>query len=252
LPLIKPMSSPKFVPPSAKSRPGDEPGAPLEPPVATGLIPPPPVDSRIHSISIGRNTGGFNSDDAPGDDGVIVVVSARNDRGEPVIPAGETTIVLLDPAVPGEGARYARWDSSSDGAAGLYRRAEGTAPDGAYFELPWPDAPPAHDRLHLFVRLTTEAGTKLEADREIVINQTGGDTDRRRAGGFAATSGIVPAAAQGASSNRLSWGRPPAAKAIDVPGALPARLDAEAAPIPTDLPLEAEGPLLFPASELAR
>ena len=157
------MSSPKFVPPSARARAVDE---PIAPPVESGLVPPPPADSRIHDIAVGRTTRGFNSDGVRRRRRRARRRQCAKRTGRVGRSRGETTIVLIDPAVPGEGGRYARWDFAADGTAGLYRPAQGTAPAGAYFELPWPDAPPAHDRLKLFVRVTTVDGTKLEAEQD--------------------------------------------------------------------------------------
>ena len=121
-----------------------------------------------------------------------------------------------------------------------------------YFELPWPDAPPVHAQLKMFVRVVTADGTKLEADRDLVVDLTGSAADTRRAPGARATSGIVPAAGGSRRRSRLNWGRTPAAEALDVPGALPALVEQEAAPIPTTVSSEPVGPLLFPASELQR
>src|SRR5262245_47376368 len=155
-PLLKPMSSPRFLSPSAKPKSAfDTAGAPAAPVTKLPSIKP-AADTRIKSVTIGRGTRGINLDNQSGDDGVLVVLEARNARGETVSPAAETSLVLIDPAVPGDGGRYARWDFTRDDADALFRPANSEATAGSYFELPWPESPPAHSRLKLFVRMTTD------------------------------------------------------------------------------------------------
>jgi hypothetical protein len=42
--------------------------------------------------------------------------------------------------------------------------------------LRWPDSPPEHERLVVFVRYTTAAGDQFEASQSILIDLAGSDT----------------------------------------------------------------------------
>jgi hypothetical protein len=188
-------------------------------------------------------------DTAPGDDGVLVVVEMRNARGEATAARAAASLVLIDPEVPGEGGRYARWDLTADDVAALFRPAGDGGEAGTYFELPWPDRPPTHSRLKLFVRLTTDDGRQLQTERDVVV-ELGAAAAQLSSPGPIVTANAnvsptrqapeaVPAAAP-ATTEPLRWGRTPTeAVAPNAPDELPLPVrEAEAA----------TGPLLMPAN----
>ncbi len=80
-------------------------------------------------------------------------------------------MALLDPALPGDAARIARWDVAARESTGHFRRMP--AGDGIYLELPWPNKPPAHGNLQVLVRFTTRDGRHLEAQRPLAIALVG-------------------------------------------------------------------------------
>jgi len=252
LPALKPMSSPKFLSPSLKPKTSDRGETFDTPPLV------PKTSSAEHrnsgdvrSITLGRRTRGLQLDAAPGDDGVLAVVEMRNSRGEATAAHAAASLVLIDPAVPGEGGRYARWDLEADDVAALFRPERDGDEAGTYFELPWPDGPPAHTRLKLFVRLTTDDGRQLQAERDVVVEL--GATSAQLPSTLR-QGPIMPAIANVAADRR----------AADAVPAVPATSeplrwgrnagDPEASDVPNELPLpvrEAEaatGPLLLPAT----
>jgi len=133
----------------------------------------PAGDSRqVAAIALNRMlTGGINAGDRSGDQGVLVVVEPRDAQGHSVDAPADMNVVVIDPAVEGDAARVARWDFSADQIALMFRRtSEGQA---IHVEAPWPGDPPAHNKLHLFVRYTTADGRKLEANQPIEIALAG-------------------------------------------------------------------------------
>jgi hypothetical protein len=82
----------------------------------------------------------------------------------------------LDPAKTGEAARLARWDFTAAETATLFR-GRGVS-RGMYIECPWPDNPPEHSRLHLFVRYLTRDGRKLQVDQPIEVALPGENISR--------------------------------------------------------------------------
>lgn len=256
LPTLKPMSSPKFLPPSLKPKTSDRTEAiapvPIAPQASSAAL---RSGGDVRSITLGRRTGGLQLDATPGDDGVLIVVEARNSRGEATAIRAAASLVLIDPAIPGEGGRYARWDVTAEDVAALFRTEQNGDEAGTYFELPWPDGPPAHTRLKLFVRFTTDDGRQLQAERDVVVEL--GATSARlpsQPTGASPPGPIVTANANvsaerraadaapagPATSEPLRWGRNPAAAgAPNVPDELP---------LPTREAEAATGPLLLPAS----
>ena len=69
-------------------------------------------------------------------------------------------VVAIDPAATGPAARAGRWEFTATQAATLPRGQD----CGIHLNLPWPDGPPAHNKLHLFVRYLTSDGRCLETD----------------------------------------------------------------------------------------
>jgi hypothetical protein len=109
-------------------------------------------------------TGGIG-DSPSGDQGLLVVVEPRDQAGNIVLAAGQTSVALIDPALAGEQARLARWDFS---AAETERAMHAGSESGIHLRLPWRSAP-SHDRLKVFVRYTTRDGRKLQAEQTIAV-----------------------------------------------------------------------------------
>lgn len=154
-----PLGPPKIELPSSsfnERRPGSDPGG-----------------AQIAQITFNRAlTGGYDADQQPGDDGVRLCIEPRTASGEIIPWQGPLSIVLMDPAMPGESARLARWDLAENEVADHYRR----TPDGAgiQLELPWPTGVPQHRQLKLFARYVMADGRKLDASQDIEIVRTAG------------------------------------------------------------------------------
>jgi hypothetical protein len=131
-------------------------------------LPAQPRDLRVAAIYLNpRRTGGIDLDGMPGDDGLSVLIEPRNALGQFVGAPAAVSIVLLDPLERGDGARFARWDFDRSATQGMMK-SQGLD-RGLHVQVPWPDVPPTTDRLHLFVRYTTDDQRILESDREILL-----------------------------------------------------------------------------------
>jgi len=123
---------------------------------------------QVAAIELNRlATGGFRRGRAAGHEGVMVVIEPRDAQGRIVAAAGQISVVVVDPSLPGDVGRIARWDFAAEEAESLLV-ADGPAP-GLHLELPWPAEPPQNEDLHLFVRYITADGRKLQTDRPIKI-----------------------------------------------------------------------------------
>jgi hypothetical protein len=123
---------------------------------------------RVAAIEVDKTlTGGINSGDRAGDQGLLVVVEPHDRAGRPIDAPAEVNVAVLDPAMKGEAARVARWDFTAAETASLFRR---TNSGGAmHLAMAWPKDPPKHNKLHLFVRYMTADGRRLESNQPIEI-----------------------------------------------------------------------------------
>ena len=182
---LKSMTSPKFRSPGARRliEPHDAAASPSSPAPEAAFVSTPTqvrgstsAATSLH-MKLSDRSGGWNSDGRPGDEGLRLVVDVRDVRRQLVSNIGSLTIVVIDPAIADEGGRYARWDFAAEDAAAAFRPAEADGDDeGFVFELPWPDAPPAHADLHVFVRVVSADGGRLEADRRLTVSLAGAGT----------------------------------------------------------------------------
>lgn len=128
-----------------------------------------PTDKHVTHIIINPYlTTGHDFDSKPGDDGIAILIEPRNGDDQLVPVAGQTSIVVLDPALDGDAARVARWDFSAEEAARRVKTGEDRNP-GVSFKLPWPGSVPKHSKLHVFVRMQIDEGKVLEDDSEFYV-----------------------------------------------------------------------------------
>jgi hypothetical protein len=182
-------------------------------------------------------SGGINAGDRSGDQGVLAVVEPRDAQGRTVDAPADMSLVVIDPALEGDAARVARWDFSADQIALMFRRTG--AGQAIHVEAPWPGDPPAHNKLHLFVRYTTADGRKLEAHQPIEIALAGDNPARwtqpeasGRSGG-AASEADPPALLNAPEAESLHRTQSPAARPSGPPPRGPSRSAASKPKRPT-------------------
>ncbi len=139
-----------------------------EPP-ASGEPTAPADSNTVSAISLNRMlTGGNNTDGRHGDEGIMVVIEPRDAEGRLVPAAASISVVVIDPELPAEDARIARWDFTAEETARMFRKT--LFSEGLQLEMAWPGEPPEHEDLHVFVRYTTSGGTRLEASRKVTVD----------------------------------------------------------------------------------
>lgn len=136
---------------------------------AAVTIPPRVDNANVQFITLNdRLTGGYDKDGRVGHEGVTAVLEPRGARGRTLNAAAPVSVVLLDPLLPGDAARVARWDFTAEEIAASYRKTP--LSEGIHLELVWPSALPIHSQLQMFVRYTTDDGRKLEAEKRIEVD----------------------------------------------------------------------------------
>lgn len=100
-----------------------------------------------------------------------LLLCPKNKAGQIVPEAGRATIVLLDPV---ERSRVERWELDAKQVKAAIEQS--TSDRGIQLDLPWQDAAPSKDHLHLFVRFWPGHGELVEVDREITLASSDTDT----------------------------------------------------------------------------
>ena len=123
--------------------------------------------SLVRQITFNQNlTGGYVTEDNPGEQGLLVVIEPRDGQGRLLAAPADVQVAVLDPKLPGQDARVARWNLTAAETAAQLR---GGADSGIHLTLPWRNNRPKHAKLHLFVRYLTGDGRKIEADQPIEV-----------------------------------------------------------------------------------
>ena len=132
------------------------------------LMPPMSSAGEVKRIAINRLLSGSHSfGSRPGDEGVRVVFSARDDSDRPILAPGAVTVEVVDPEATGPAAQVARWDFSAEETAAHFQ--SGALAKGYHFDLIWPEHPPAHEKAKMLVHFTMPDGRKLEAQQSIRV-----------------------------------------------------------------------------------
>ncbi len=130
---------------------------------------PMPSDQQITQLHLDpARTGGFQQDDQPGDDGIVVVLQPRNKQQDFVPLPGRVSVVLLDEE---SRSRVARWEFTPAETKLAMQRSQ--TPQGIELTMPWQETPPDKSRLHLFVRYWLPDGSTVQQDTAITIAPNG-------------------------------------------------------------------------------
>jgi hypothetical protein len=170
---------------------------------------------QVAAITIDRTfTGGYNGDGRPGDKGITLALQPRDAQGRLVAAAAPVSVVVLDPAEQGQAARVGRWDFTAQQIAATTQSTR--LSEGIHLAMIWPGKPPAHGRLHLFVRYTTIDGRKLQADQAIDVDVAGRQA-RRWMAAPAAVEPVQPDPAPAAPAPVSAEASPPPSSEPSIP-----------------------------------
>lgn len=102
-------------------------------------------------------------------EGLRFVLNCQTEQGETVTTASQAEIVVIDPLLPGDAARVARWNVAPNQ---MENRIQLTPqPDGVLFELAWPqNRKPQNNQLDVFVRLTDNTGRRIQTQQKVDLS----------------------------------------------------------------------------------
>lgn len=126
------------------------------------------TDTRVIELAFHpAHSRSVNFDDDDADDGLVLLLLPKNERGQMVPAAAALSIVVLDPAREGAAARIGRWDYS---AAEIKQKIQPLGTNqGIQLTLPWNGPDPSADRVIVFARYTFENGRQVIGQKEIYV-----------------------------------------------------------------------------------
>ncbi|HXG12171.1 MAG TPA: hypothetical protein VNK04_20620 [Gemmataceae bacterium] len=120
----------------------------------------------LKSISLGRQTGGYDADDCPGDEALQVVLEPRDLDNHPIKVPGTLEVQALEISAEGLKRPLSSWQLTPDQLRRTWR--SGLLSSGYFVVLPW-KAWPATEKLRVVARFTLADGRAFEADRDVTV-----------------------------------------------------------------------------------
>jgi hypothetical protein len=131
---------------------------------------PPEVAAQAYGVTaivLGRQTGGYNHDDAPGDKALQVVLEPRDVDGHPIKAPGTLAVQALEILPEGMKKPLCTWQVGPEQLRFNWR--SGLFSTGYFLILPW-KAWPSVEKLRVIAQLTTTDGRLFEAERDVTVH----------------------------------------------------------------------------------
>jgi hypothetical protein len=133
---------------------------------------PPEVASQTYtlkSLVLGRQTGGYNEDDCPGDEALQVVLEPRDADGHTIKAPGSVAIFVSEITPEGLKKPLCSWQVAAEPLRSCWR--SGLWSTGYFLVLPWKSWPTT-EKLRVVAQFTLPDGRLFEADRDVTIRRT--------------------------------------------------------------------------------
>jgi len=122
--------------------------------------------SSVRRIVLGRQTGGYDDHQRPGDEALQVVIEPRDGEDQRIKAPGTVHIEALEISPEGLKTPLSSWDLSPEQLRRTWR--EGLFNTGYYVLLPW-KVWPSNPSLRVVARFTLPDGRVFEADRDVKV-----------------------------------------------------------------------------------
>jgi hypothetical protein len=120
----------------------------------------------LHSVVLGRQTGGVDEDGRPGDEALRVVLEPRDADGHTIKAPGTLTVSAAEITAQGAKKPLCSWEVSADELRGSWKN--GLFSTGYSLVLPW-KAWPASEKVRVVAQLTLSDGRMLEAEKDVTV-----------------------------------------------------------------------------------
>jgi hypothetical protein len=120
----------------------------------------------LTTLSLGRQTGGYNSGDSTGDDALQVVLEPKDADGHTIKAPGSVEILAQEITREGLKVPLSSWSISPDQLRRSWR--SGLLSTGYALILPW-KVWPNNEKLRVVVQFQLPDGRMFEADRDVTV-----------------------------------------------------------------------------------
>jgi len=120
----------------------------------------------LKSITLGRQTGGFNDDNVPGDEALQVAVEPRDGDGHTIKAPGTLIVAALEITPEGLKRPLCSWQISPGALRKTWKA--GLFSTGYVVVLPW-KAYPTQEKMRVVAQFVLADGRSFEADKDVTI-----------------------------------------------------------------------------------
>jgi len=120
----------------------------------------------LKEIVLGRQTGGYDNDNVPGDEALQVVLEPRDPDAQAIKAPGRLIVTALQVSPEGLKMPLSTWEIAPDQLRRTWRN--GLLSTGYYVVLPWKSWPTT-PRLRVIAQFTLADGRVFEADKDVTI-----------------------------------------------------------------------------------
>jgi hypothetical protein len=120
----------------------------------------------LQKIVLGRQTGGYNNDDCPGDEALQVVIEPKDPDGHNIKAPGSVEVLALEISPQGTKKPLSLWTIPPDKLRKSWR--SGLLSTGYSLILPW-QIWPSTEKLRVVVRFKLPDNRVFEADKDVTV-----------------------------------------------------------------------------------
>lgn len=124
---------------------------------------------EVTEVVLGRQTGGYDEDSVPGDEGLQVVLEPHDPDGHAVKVPGALQVIALEISRAGLKMPLPPWEIPPENLRRTWR--SGLLSTGYFVQLPWKVCPKS-TKLRVVARFTLDDGRVFEADKDVTIRLT--------------------------------------------------------------------------------
>jgi hypothetical protein len=121
----------------------------------------------VSQVVLGRQTGGYDDDNCPGDEALQVVLEPRDTDGQSIKAPGALRVVVLQVSAEGLKAPLSSWELSPDQLRRTWHN--GLLSTGYHVILPWKTWPTS-PRLRVIAQFSLADGRIFEADKDVTVH----------------------------------------------------------------------------------
>jgi len=120
----------------------------------------------VTTVTLGRGTGGYDADGAPGDEALQVVLEPKDPDGHAIKTPGTVEVQALEITKEGLKTPISAWTVSPDQLRRSWK--SGLLSTGYSLVLPW-QMWPSTEKVRVVVRFKLEDGRLFEADKDVTV-----------------------------------------------------------------------------------